>query len=263
MPTGRPPTPTGLPPAGWCSELPIDVDGPMPFARWVVREKGEVELGNTACALCHTRVTPDGATIEGAQGNLPFDQIFADDIPNIPPPVMPLVLQVPVGAPWDVEGSARLRGMSIAELQQAWATVPPGVIARQGTSLFAPPAVPDLSGIEDRRYLDKTGLGRHRGIADVMRYAAMSQTLDVLGGYGGFVPDAADGRTRAGPGRSGFSGANDRYSGWFDARRLRDHYVPTGFKGAGTATRAVRGHPFGMMLSAEDKAALIAFLKTL
>lgn len=360
--------------------VPVASDGTMPFARWVVREKGTVELGNVACAMCHTRVMPDGTVILGAQGNFPFDQIFADDIPNIPSAVMPLLVQALVGAPWDNETSARLRGMSTTELRDAWAAIPPGVIARQGTSVFAPPAVPDLIGIANRRYLDKTGLGRHRGVADLMRYAAMNQTLDVLGDYGGFVPDAADGRTRTEPGRAGFSGANDRYSDaqlyalgqflysltpppnpnqpdalsrrgeqvfarsgcarchtppaytanalvpadgftvpaghrqrydvldvrvgtdstltmrtrrgtgyykipslrgvwyrgpfehsgsvatledWFDARRTSSDYAPTGFKGADAATRAVPGHRFGLALSAGDKGALVAFLKTL
>jgi hypothetical protein len=39
--------------------------------------------------------------------------------------------------------------------------------------------------------------------------------------------------------------------------------VPTGWKGYGTTTRAVPGHEFGLKLSAEDKRALIAFLRTL
>ena len=50
---------------------------------------------------------------------------------------------------------------------------------------------------------------------------------------------------------------------WFDPRRLRDDYVPTGFRGVGVQTRAVKGHPFGLDLSARDKQALIAFLKRL
>lgn len=50
---------------------------------------------------------------------------------------------------------------------------------------------------------------------------------------------------------------------WFDPRRLADDYVPTGFRGAGVKTRAVKGHLFGLNLSAEDRRALIAFLKTL
>lgn len=50
---------------------------------------------------------------------------------------------------------------------------------------------------------------------------------------------------------------------WFDARRLRKDYVPTGYKAFGVQNRAVAGHPFGLSLRAEDKTALIAFLRTL
>jgi hypothetical protein len=50
---------------------------------------------------------------------------------------------------------------------------------------------------------------------------------------------------------------------WFDPARLGDDYIPTGFKGYNVTRRAVLGHPFGLALSAEDKAALIAFLKSL
>ena len=50
---------------------------------------------------------------------------------------------------------------------------------------------------------------------------------------------------------------------WFDPRRLRDDYVPTGFIGYGVKTRAVPGHEFGLRLSTEDKQSLIVFLRTL
>lgn len=50
---------------------------------------------------------------------------------------------------------------------------------------------------------------------------------------------------------------------WFDPRRLRDDYVPTGFLGYGVRARAVKGHLFGLDLSVEDRKGLIAFLKTL
>jgi hypothetical protein len=51
---------------------------------------------------------------------------------------------------------------------------------------------------------------------------------------------------------------------WFDPRRLRDDYVPTGFLGPhGAKTKAVKGHTFGLSLSSDDRTALIAFLKTL
>jgi len=368
--------------AAWYARhrVPLAKDGRMPFARYVVREKGKVEVGNLACSMCHTRVMADGSAILGAQGNSPFDAVFAAQIPSIPPPVVPLVFRTLVAAPWDAAGTARLQAMTPVAFQEALAAVPAGVLVRQGTSVFSPPAIPDLIGLRDRKYLDKTGLGRHRGIADVMRYAAMNQTLDVLGNYGGFVPAAADGRTLAPPGKGEFNGAGDRYSDpqlwalaqfiysltppanpnsrdaratrgqavftasgcarchtpplytsnqlvpadgftppadhlakydildvrvgtdpaltmttrrgtgyykipslkgvwyrgpfehsgsvatledWFDPRRVRDDYVPTGFRGPGVTTRAVKGHAFGLSLSADDRAALIAFLKTL
>jgi hypothetical protein len=59
------------------------------------------------------------------------------------------------------------------------------------------------------------------------------------------------------------SGSVATLEDWFDSRRLRDDYVPTGWKGTpGTKTRAVKGHEFGLDLSTEDRKALIAFLKT-
>jgi len=39
--------------------------------------------------------------------------------------------------------------------------------------------------------------------------------------------------------------------------------VPTGFKGHRVKTRAVKGHEFGLRLSADERRALIAFLRTL
>ena len=59
------------------------------------------------------------------------------------------------------------------------------------------------------------------------------------------------------------SGSVATLEDWFDPNRLKDDYVPTGFKGYGVKTRAVKGHELGLQLSAEDKRALIAFLKTL
>ena len=50
---------------------------------------------------------------------------------------------------------------------------------------------------------------------------------------------------------------------WFDPARLRQDFVPSGFVGYNVTRRAVPGHEFGLRLPAADKAALIAFLKTL
>ena len=50
---------------------------------------------------------------------------------------------------------------------------------------------------------------------------------------------------------------------WFDPRRLDDDYVPTGFRVVGAKSRPVPGHVIGLDLSDAEKAALIAFLRTL
>ncbi len=59
------------------------------------------------------------------------------------------------------------------------------------------------------------------------------------------------------------SGSIASLEDWFDPKRLRDDYVPSGWKEPGVKARAVKGHEFGLDLSSADKRALIAFLKTL
>jgi hypothetical protein len=64
----------------------------------------------------------------------------------------------------------------------------PSVFARQGTSLSHPVRIPSLVGIQDIKYLDATGLVRHRSIGDIMRYAIINEGLDTLAHYGDFQP---------------------------------------------------------------------------
>ncbi len=61
----------------------------------------------------------------------------------------------------------------------------------------------------------------------------------------------------------GHDGSVASLEDWFNPVRLRDDYVPTGFKGYKVEHRAVPGHEFGLRLNADDKSALIAFLRTL
>jgi hypothetical protein len=63
----------------------------------------------------------------------------------------------------------------------------------------------------------------------------------------------------------GHNGVAATLEDWFDASRTDDDYVPTGFRGVeGIGEPAsARGHEFGLELSAPEKQALIAFLKTL
>jgi mono/diheme cytochrome c family protein len=49
----------------------------------------------------------------------------------------------------------------------------------------------------------------------------------------------------------------------FDPARLQDDFVPSGFMPPGLKSRAVKGHEFGLKLKADDKADLMAFLRSL
>ena len=49
----------------------------------------------------------------------------------------------------------------------------------------------------------------------------------------------------------------------FDPARLNPTHVPGGWKGPGVTQRAIPGHAFGLSLNAEDKSALLAFLRSL
>jgi hypothetical protein len=365
-----------------------DKNGISPFATYVIRERGKLEIGEVSCAECHSRVMPDGTVIRGAQGNRPVEQVaflgLADDAVKAKDKEKFLAeareaQRSGFAAPWlRPDPNARLEQFSAAEIEAVHFAIPAGVFARQGTSPFSPAKLPDLIGIKERRYLDASGLVRHRGIGDLMRYAALNQGMDMLARYGDFIPAGSTDvrqspsvfaqfaqarysdeqlyalamyiyslkpppnpnkfdalakrgqkvfesescaachtpplytnnklmpvegftvpeehrkkydilpmsvgtdpslalRTRRGTGyykmpslkgvwyRGPFehNGSVATLEDWFDPRRLRDDYVPTGFMGYGLRARAVKGHEFGLGLSADDRKALIAFLKTL
>jgi hypothetical protein len=49
----------------------------------------------------------------------------------------------------------------------------------------------------------------------------------------------------------------------FDPDRLKETHKPGGWSQPGIETRAIKGHEFGLRLSAEERIELIAFLRTL
>ena len=362
------------------NQVPVTKDGVLPFMRYVVRKKGKVELGVLSCAHCHTRVMPDGMVIKGAQGSFPDDRAFAYEIrrgatqakdKDEPLRKLRSFMRRSYATPWlDNDPNGQPERMTLEEIASVMEAIIPGVCARQGSSAFYPPHIPDLIGVKDRHYLDASGLVRHRTMGDLMRYAALNQGADELNLYGEFRPkgelpdpltesrysdeqlyalalyiyslnppqnpnkfDAqaargkkvfeqegcamchtpplytnnklipADGfqvseehrkrydilpisvgtdptmtlKTRRGTGyykvpslkgvwyRGPFehNGSVATLEDWFDLRRLRDDYVPTGFRGYEVKTRAVKGHLFGLDLTMEDRKSLIAFLKTL
>ena len=136
-------------------------------------------LGVFSCAMCHTRVQADGSTIEGGPGTVHL-------LLGFPPSVQAAraFQRSLFRVPWiDKDPVDQVQAMSIDEINAIKAAMPLGVLGRHGTSLFAPVQVPDLIGIKDLRYLDHTGLMRHRNAGDLMRYAALNQDMDMTSSF--------------------------------------------------------------------------------
>jgi hypothetical protein len=166
------------------SRMPLTPDGKLPLLSYVIREKGKIELGSFSCGMCHTRVMPDRSVLKGAQGNMPFGAAVAQS-PQIPQPIYRVLFGVPWLKPDPID---RLFAMENAQISDIWASAPAGVIARHQASPFDPVQVPDLIGVKDRHYLDRTGLQQNRTLEDLMRYAALNQGADFLSSFNGFVP---------------------------------------------------------------------------
>jgi hypothetical protein len=186
------------------NQIPVTRDGVMPFSRYVVRKKGVVEVGSGSCLMCHARVMPDGTLLKGAQGNFPADRIVGYNLrrqaATTTDPVA-LLDGVRLGQraffsmPWlTPDPIARVATMSIDEIASAYEGVPVGASTRVNLSLFAPAQIPDLIGLQERRFLDHTGLVQQRSIADLMRYVAIAQGANAFDRFGDFrlvdpVPD--------------------------------------------------------------------------
>jgi hypothetical protein len=177
---------------------PVSSEGSVPFYRYVIRKKGTIEIGILSCAMCHTRVMPDGSVIKGAQGNFPFDRAMAQDFAagaDVPflGKINQSLLRLLYFSPWMTDTQPALwtgsfdPGSVVASLSGRL----PGSMTRHRSSPAYPIQIPDLIGVQDRRYLDRTGLQQSRDLADLMRYAALNQGGDDLAAFGDFIPAAA------------------------------------------------------------------------
>jgi hypothetical protein len=179
----------------WYSSIgvPVAKDGIVPWVRYVIRGTGNVEVGNLSCGFCHTRVLPDGSVLKGGQSNFSFDKAiaFRDRRRGTPDEIRHTWLGL-FSVQWNPDMQRRLEQNSVEEILAAHEAIPPGVFARNRSSPFYPPAVPDLIGVKNRRYLDRTGSTRHRGIADLMRYASLAQGVEFLSNFGGFIPSGEE-----------------------------------------------------------------------
>jgi mono/diheme cytochrome c family protein len=356
----------------------VSPDGTLRLLRWVPTEKG-VAIGHLNCGSCHTREETGGTRFNGpptrGEASSPIRRLVgAEDVATSPFHIAESLgekMYRAFAAPWvkdDVH--ERLKEMSDDELT-AWSAsqaLSKGVIPRWNGSAFFPAKVPDLIGVADRKYLDHTGTHANRGIADLMRYAALvsyaesaefgphqmvtaeqrkisgrlpdeafyalalyiqslqpppnpnhmdhraragqqiftregcpgchtpglytnnkltlakgfvplpgnAATLDVLRVSVGTDPNLAL-KTRKGTGyykvpslrgvwyRGHFlhDGSIASLEEMFDPDRLKDTHQPGGWNPPGVRARAVPGHEFGLRLDQDEKASLIAFLKTL
>jgi hypothetical protein len=177
---------------------PITKDGVVPFVQLVVRQKGKIELGFFACALCHNRVMPDGSVLEGGQGNFPFDHWWGTTIKSQIKQMTDSEAMVRkseifrqfYSAPW-IKNESRefITNHDPTNAVSALMATVPGVMHRHGSSLGAPTVIPDLFNAKERKYLDRTGLALQRDIGDMMRYAVLNQEMDFTNSYNGFKPD--------------------------------------------------------------------------
>ena len=172
------------------NQIPVTPTGVLPFLTLVIREKGKIELGSFSCGMCHTRVLPSGAVLKGAQGNFPLNRALAHaPLYGMPTEAARAFNRSLFAAPWlQPDPMDRELTMSPDQSIAVQRAVPPGVLTRHRSSLFFPVQVPDLIGVKDRLYLDRTGLQQHRSIVDLMRYAALNQGADGLASFDGFIP---------------------------------------------------------------------------
>jgi hypothetical protein len=363
----------------------LTTDGRYAANRYVITEKGKLLVGSLSCASCHTHILESGEIVPGGQGNVVSAAGLANAVRSgkIPFAAMQQFTRQLTWTPW---APADFKSMpdSVDEIVRFFLSIPPGVVDRQGSGYLYPLAVPSLIGIKDIKYLDHTGVMKHESPADMMRYAAFNQGMDMLTSYNGYIPGGSNNYSEipaSGKWNHPFGYAPKRYSDaqlyaltqylyslkppknpnrfpativargkklfaqtgcvtchtpplytnnkltpangfnppvshyakydifdvsvetdsvstlysrrgtgyykvpslrgvWFrnaffhngnlttleevlDEKRLHPDYKPSGYMPPNVRSMAVRGHPFGMELSEEDKKALVAFLKTL
>jgi hypothetical protein len=127
---------------------------------------------------------PDGRVLEGAQENFPLEKSKAwyfgrrlanpNDARKLDADLRRLDHSLFAAPRQNPNPSVPIDNMTTDQLIAAEA-MPAEITARHRSSLFYPLQIPDLIGVKDRRYLDHTGLQKHRSIADLMRYAALNQ----------------------------------------------------------------------------------------
>ena len=176
-------------PGTYTGKTPLP-DGTANDIRWVPTRNGIV-LGIRDCAVCHTRYLPDGTAVPGAPRDgaigsasavgLIGPMQAAKRVVNAsapfhmgPQPFGEWLYQA-WGVPWrENDINARLKTMTAQDYAPLLlAFFRGGGNPRWNGSIFFPTKIPDLIGIKDRKYIDHTATHQHRGVGDLMRYAAL------------------------------------------------------------------------------------------
>jgi hypothetical protein len=193
-------------PATYKEKRPLP-DGTASDIRWVPTPDG-LALGIRDCSACHTRYQPDGTSIPGAPRDSEIGSgaavgligpmqtakrvVNASAPFHMGPQPFGEWLYQGWGVPWrENDSNARLKTMTSQEYAPFLAAfLRGGGNPRWNGSIFYPAKIPDLIGIKDRKYIDHTATHRHRGIGDLMRYAALvdyAETAD-FGSYHVLAP---------------------------------------------------------------------------
>jgi hypothetical protein len=174
-------------------------DGTINGLRWLPTKDG-VALGMSNCSACHVLYLPDNTPVPGAS-SFAIPNTFRNGLgaairaaARALPGEAPFALAGPIGAwarqayaaPWSGDPAGERLGELTQAQFNAWigAGIAGGGVARWNGSIFYPAKIPDLIGFRDRRYIDHTATHRHRGIGDLMRYAALvsfAETIDFAG----------------------------------------------------------------------------------
>jgi Di-haem oxidoreductase, putative peroxidase len=168
-------------------------EGVLLGLRYVVREKGKIELGTDTCAMCHAQVQADGTVIEGPPNvHTPFGPLMAsltrryaaisaDFLEERRRKHMREDYRVPFLIP---DPNLPVVDLPAEEIAALYEQNPLGVHARTNTSLLFPVKIANLIGIKDEKFFDRTGTARQRDISDLMKYCgAIADVTDALTEY--------------------------------------------------------------------------------
>jgi mono/diheme cytochrome c family protein len=207
---------------------PLTREGAITGFTYVLRTKGKIEIGTYSCALCHSRVLSNGAVIIGAPGNFPIDAAIADDV----------YAAIPHAALREANKAILARG-SLSKIPDiTGASVSPAYIA-QKQQLFNPAHTASPEQLQAIAAYVKA-LKQPPSPYKPDKYSRLGEKIYASENCAQCHPQKA-------PSLNGL---------WYRGVALEELLSPARLS-------YQKGHEYGFKLSAADRAALIAYLRTL